>query len=108
MLGGIAALRALRGVGFVPRRPIDVVMFTSEEPTRFGLSCAGSRAMAGALTPAALAALRDKNGTGWLAAAAAAGYGGGGGEQSEAGVLAAARLRPGALASFVELHIEQV
>lgn len=32
---------------FVPRRPIEVVMFSSEEPTRFGLSCSGSRAMAG-------------------------------------------------------------
>ena len=49
MVGGIAALRALRGAGFVPAKPIEVVMFTSEEPTRFGLSCSGSRAMAGAL-----------------------------------------------------------
>lgn len=48
VIGGIAALRALRDAGFVPARPLEVVMFTSEEPTRFGLSCSGSRAMAGA------------------------------------------------------------
>jgi hypothetical protein len=34
--------------GFRPRRSLEVLMFTSEEPTRFGLSCSGSRAMAGA------------------------------------------------------------
>ena len=48
MVGGIAALRALKEAGFVPAKPLEVVMFTSEEPTRFALSCSGSRAMAGA------------------------------------------------------------
>ncbi len=41
VLGGIEALRALQSSGFHPRRPIDVVFFTSEEPTRFGLGCIG-------------------------------------------------------------------
>lgn len=41
-------------------------MFTSEEPTRFGLSCLGSRAMAGVLTAAELEVKRDVNGTGVL------------------------------------------
>jgi hypothetical protein len=48
VVGGIAALKALKDAGFVPARPLEVVMFTSEEPTRFALSCSGSRAMAGA------------------------------------------------------------
>jgi hypothetical protein len=48
VIGGIAALKALKDAGFVPARPLEVVMFTSEEPTRFALSCSGSRAMAGA------------------------------------------------------------
>jgi hypothetical protein len=47
VIGGIAALKALKDAGFVPARPLEVVMFNSEEPTRFGLSCSGSRAMAG-------------------------------------------------------------
>lgn len=41
VVGGIAALAALQRAGFVPCRPLDVLMFTSEEPTRFGLSCLG-------------------------------------------------------------------
>lgn len=38
-------------------------MFTSEEPTRFKLSCVGSRAMAGALGADVLDVKLDENGT---------------------------------------------
>ncbi len=41
VVGGIAALAALKRAGFKPCRPLDAMMFTSEEPTRFGLSCIG-------------------------------------------------------------------
>lgn len=41
VIGGIAALRALQAAGFRPRRGIEVIMFTSEEPTRFALGCSG-------------------------------------------------------------------
>jgi len=41
VIGAIAAVSALNETGFVPLRPIDVMMFTSEEPTRFGLGCIG-------------------------------------------------------------------
>lgn len=41
VVGGIAALAALRRTGFKPCRPLDAMMFTSEEPTRFGLGCIG-------------------------------------------------------------------
>ena len=54
--------------------PCQVVMFTSEEPTRFGLSCSGSRAMAGARAGAG-AALPRRQGTAAAAAAAAAAAG---------------------------------
>jgi ureidoglycolate amidohydrolase len=105
VLGGVAALAALRSAGFRPARPLAVVMFTSEEPTRFGLSCLGSRAMAGALAPSRLAALRDANGTSFLEAARAAGAGGGAAD--EAAALAAARLTEARVHAFLELHIEQ-
>jgi N-carbamoyl-L-amino-acid hydrolase len=49
VFGGLEAVRALKAAGFQPRRSIDVVMFTSEEPTRFGLGCLGSRLMSGVL-----------------------------------------------------------
>jgi ureidoglycolate amidohydrolase len=106
VLGGIEAAAALRRAGFVPRRSIDVLMFNSEEPTRFGLSCSGSRAMAGALSASTLVALRDSvdaNAT-FAQVASAAGFGGAQGAEA---MLASARLLDDAYASFVELHIEQ-
>jgi hypothetical protein len=52
--------------GFKPKRSLEVMMFTSEEPTRFKLSCVGSRAMAGALTADTLDVKLDENGTSFL------------------------------------------
>ncbi len=49
VLGGLEAIRALQRAGFRPRRSIELVIFTSEEPTRFGIGCFGSRLMAGLL-----------------------------------------------------------
>ena len=44
VIGAIAALKALRQAGFSPEKPIEALMFTSEEPTRFGLGCIGRSA----------------------------------------------------------------
>ena len=41
VVGGIAALKALKDAGFQPQRPLEAMMFTSEEPTRFGIGCIG-------------------------------------------------------------------
>ena len=51
VLGGLEAMRALKRSGLRPRRSIELVMFTSEEPTRFGIGCLGSRLMSGTLDP---------------------------------------------------------
>src|ERR1700719_3332454 len=51
VLGALEAVRALEAAGFRPRRSIEIVVFTSEEPTRFGLGCLGSRLLSGTLTP---------------------------------------------------------
>jgi ureidoglycolate amidohydrolase len=98
VLGGLEAIRALQGAGFRPRRSIDLIMFTAEEPTRFGYGCLGSRILAGRLKRTTLAALADREGTTLDDARAAAGY---------SGDLAAAALTRGTYAAFVELHIEQ-
>src|SRR5947207_3522325 len=58
VLGGLEAIRVLKQLGFEPRRSIELVIFTAEEPTRFGIGCLGSRMMAGVLTPAQARALR--------------------------------------------------
>ena len=98
VLGAFEALAALKRAGFRPRRSLEVVMFTSEEPTRFGLGCLGSRLMAGSITAERAQALRDRDGRSLDELRAAAGY---------AGPLASVRLPSGYYHSFVELHIEQ-
>lgn len=50
VIGGMEALRAIRESGLKHERDIEVIVYTSEEPTRFGLGCLGSRALAGELT----------------------------------------------------------
>ncbi len=60
VLGGLEAIRVLQQLGFKPRRSIELVIFTAEEPTRFGIGCMGSRMMAKVLTPQQARALRDK------------------------------------------------
>jgi ureidoglycolate amidohydrolase len=62
VLGGIAAIEALREAGFRPLRSIEVVVFTAEEPTRFGIGCLGSRMLAGAMPLEKVRALRDPEG----------------------------------------------
>src|SRR5947207_10119185 len=59
VLGGLEAIRTLQASGFRPRRSIELLLFTSEEPTRFGIGCVGSRALCGALSAEALGNLRD-------------------------------------------------
>ena len=98
VLGAIEAVRALRASGFVPGRSIEVISFTSEEPTRFGIGCLGSRLLSGGLSAEAAAGLRDADGRGLEELRVAAGFTGG---------LDSVRLERGAYAAFVELHIEQ-
>src|SRR5436190_10126596 len=59
VLGALEAFRALKASGFEPRRSIEIIVFTAEEPTRFGIGCLGSRLMSGALSLEKAAALRD-------------------------------------------------
>src|SRR6202166_4975436 len=61
VLGGLEAIRELRQSGFRPTHPIELLIFTSEEPTRFGIGCLGSRLLSGSLTPDAAGKLRDKD-----------------------------------------------
>jgi len=98
VLGAFEALAALKRAGFKPRRSLEVVMFTAEEPTRFGLGCLGSRLMAGTISVEKARGLRDREGRGLDELRASAGY---------TGPLESVRLPAGYYHSFVELHIEQ-
>src|SRR6202044_2985075 len=39
VLGGLEAIRSLQRSGFQPERSIELILFTAEEPTRFGIGC---------------------------------------------------------------------
>ena len=98
VLGGLEAIRSLQRSGFKPRRSIELLMFTSEEPTRFGIGCLGSRLLSGTLDPSAAARLQDSEGRTLDEVRASAGF---------YGPLASVALKPGYYSAFVELHIEQ-
>ena len=98
VLGGLEAIRALQEAGFKPKRSIELILFTAEEPTRFGVGCLGSRAMAGSYTPETICLLEDKDGKNPDETRKEAGF---------VGNLAEVRLSQGHYHAFVELHIEQ-
>jgi len=99
VLGGLEAIRALKRAGFEPARAVDLIVFTAEEPTRFGIGCLGSRLLSGALAADKAACLQDSEGVTleeWRARAGCAET-----------PLASARLERGCYRAFIELHIEQ-
>ncbi|GKU85821.1 hypothetical protein SLEP1_g440 [Rubroshorea leprosula] len=102
VLGAIEAINALRRSGFKPRRSLEIISFTSEEPTRFGIGCLGSRLLAGDVTLAkALKATVDGQNISFLDAARSAGY------AQDQDDLSSVFLKKGTYSAFVELHIEQ-
>ena len=98
VLGGLEAIRVLKKLGLRPRRSIELVIFTAEEPTRFGIGCLGSRMMANVLAPNQALALRDKEGRGLDDWREQAGF---------TGTLESVAVPKGRFHKFVELHIEQ-
>jgi N-carbamoyl-L-amino-acid hydrolase len=107
VLCGLEAMRSLKESGFQPKRTLELVMFTSEEPTRFGIGCLGSRLMGGVLDPDAADDLRDRlsetdsnapEGVTLRQVREAAGF---------HGSLADVKLRKDRYSAWVELHIEQ-
>ncbi len=99
VLGAIEAIRTLQRARIEPARAIELIVFTAEEPTRFGIGCLGSRLLAGALSLEKAAGLRDPEGKSLEELRGAAGFGG----QD----LRQVRLAPKTYSAFVELHIEQ-
>ncbi|HET8966979.1 MAG TPA: M20 family metallo-hydrolase, partial [Candidatus Acidoferrum sp.] len=98
VLGALEAIRALRRAKFHPTHSLELLIFTSEEPTRFGVGCLGSRLLSGALSPESAAQLTDNNGDTLETVRRAAGL---------SGSLASVELPANHYQAFVELHIEQ-
>ncbi len=99
VVSALTAVDALRARGFVPARPLGVAVFGDEEGARFGVACAGSRLLTGALAPDRARALTDGDGVSLAEALRRAGR-----DPAGLGRDAEALTRVG---TFVELHVEQ-
>src|SRR3981189_2399824 len=97
VLGGLEAIRALQRSGLRPRHAIELLVFTAEEPTRFGIGCLGSRMLSGTLSADAARQLKDSEGASLDEVRERAGG---------RGELEAVKLPSGYYSAFVELHIE--
>jgi beta-ureidopropionase / N-carbamoyl-L-amino-acid hydrolase len=94
-LGVVSAFAALEEC--TPARPVAIVNFADEEGARFGVACAGSRLLTGAMTLDRARELADADGVDLIGAAAA-------------NAVAVTGCDPEMLArigAFVELHVEQ-
>jgi N-carbamoyl-L-amino-acid hydrolase len=97
-LGAIEVIRALNDEKIQTRHPLEAVIWTNEEGDHFGVGVFGSSAAAGMLDPSVLER-RDEQGltlADWLRR-----YG-----QNPADI-GKAKIAPGTVAAYVELHIEQ-
>jgi N-carbamoyl-L-amino-acid hydrolase len=97
-LGAIEVMRALNDHKIKTRHPLEVVIWTNEEGFHFRVGVFGSSAAAGTVDPAVLNRRDDQGLTlaDWLRK-----YG-----QNPADI-AKAKIAPGSMAAYVELHIEQ-
>ena len=97
-MGAIEVIQALNDGGVKTRHPLEVVIWTNEEGNHFGLGTLGSGVAAGLLGPEILER-KDEQGltlADWLRR-----YG------QDPARLREARIPKGAVAAFLELHIEQ-
>ena len=92
-------LRLMAEAGFKPRRDICVVVYMSEEPSRYGVGCVGSRALAGKLSPADAKRLVDADGVTLYEKLSMLGH--------CPDKLSLLKKESGAVHASVELHIEQ-
>ncbi|MGX5357480.1 M20 family metallo-hydrolase [Kocuria sp. KH4] len=99
VLGAIEAARSIRASGTPLSRDLLVVDFLGEESNEYGLSCLGSRTMAGELTATDL---DRRNAAGRSLGSAYEAFG-----LDPSTLLDPARTAPGPLHGYVELHIEQ-
>src|SRR6266850_6298342 len=97
-MGAIEVMRALNDGSVKTRHPLEVVICTNEEGNHFGVGTLGSGMAAGTLGPEIL---DRKDGQGLTLADWLRRYG------QDPSHLTDARIPRGALAAFLELHIEQ-
>jgi len=98
VLAGVEVAHTLHEHGIALAHPVEVIDFLSEEPSDYGISCVGSRAITGQLSATMLAAINPEGET--LACAMRR-------VGADPSALGRVLRAPGSVAAFVELHIEQ-
>lgn len=96
---GMEALKLIKESGAEHKRDLTVIVYTSEEPTRFSLGCLGSRAMAGVMTLEDTKNIHDKSGRSLYDKLAELSY-----DLNKFGEI---KREKGDVYATVELHIEQ-
>ncbi|SEA71363.1 N-carbamoyl-L-amino-acid hydrolase [Desulfuromusa kysingii] len=99
VLAGLEVIRTLNDNNLETKRPIEVINFSAEESSRFGMATMGSKALAGKFDLDTLNKLVDKNGTSLYQALKECGY--------AADEIASVTIEPGQIHAFMEMHIEQ-
>jgi beta-ureidopropionase / N-carbamoyl-L-amino-acid hydrolase len=99
VVSAFAALDLLRASGHAPTRPLGIACFGDEEGARFGVACAGSKLLTGALDADRARGLTDAAGTSMAEAMTQAG--------SDAAAVGRDEETLARIGTFVELHVEQ-
>jgi N-carbamoyl-L-amino-acid hydrolase len=99
VVSAFAAFDAVRAAGTEVDRPLALVAFADEEGARFGIACAGSRLMTGALSADKARSLVGRDGATMAEAMTRAGF--------DPASLGPDPERLARIGEFVELHIEQ-
>jgi len=99
VVGALEAIRLIKETKLPRKRNIEVVVFTSEEPTRFGKGCLGSRALAGKLTLEDAQNMFDEEGNSLAEVLENLNY--------NLNEFKNIKVAQGSVHAFIELHIEQ-
>jgi hydantoinase/carbamoylase family amidase len=97
---GLEMIRALNVLDIKTRHPIEVAVFTAEEPNQSGLSTIGSRGLSSRLELSAISSRMDDQGVPIPEALRLVG----GNPESTPNAV----FRPGEVKAFIEVHIEQM
>jgi len=98
VVAGLAALKQLKIKGDITNS-VELIIFVAEEPSRFGYSTMGSKAMVGQANIGAWSKARDQEGIAFTAALAEQGF-----DWSQ---IKSVVRRKEEIKAFLELHIEQ-
>lgn len=99
VLAALEIIRSLNDLQVTTRRPIEIINFTAEESSRFGVATLGSKALTGHLTQNDLVKLADQKGVTLREALEKAGL-----SPTETPFFV---RQKGDIHAFLELHIEQ-